>query len=737
MRNNRDDEELARPMGMATQPQGKEREAMTHQGPRNRRIGRIAVGLAVLSLGLGLVGAPMTWAQTPAFTATAHGSLETFRVEESPRDGAASIRLSAARGETESFQLVLTNRSAEALRDIRISVSGLTDVAATAFAAAAVHMPKPGRTGGAPAGHYFDLLRPVGGETIAPGQYRPYWIDLKVAATAAPGMRDGQVTVTTSAGTQVVPLRFQVRNFQLPTTPSLKLAFAFETSWMEAYYGKRLTREQIQAAQDVMLEHRLGPLPMWNAGPELFRDESRLKECLARGLNVLLLTCGGETDAQIEKSLDALEPKIALLRRLGALDRTYLFGYDEITMCAPERIPAMRKAYERFHQRHPEIRRINTSQPDPRLREFVDIFVVPTSQFLRPMAGEKEVWWYSVGADNLTNEPDFRIDFPAAAQRGFFVADWKAGVKGHLYWAVQREWPANKNLRDKSHPENEWRTGYENVFSKVWVEDNGGGNLFYPTPAGSMWPTPRVKRIRDGVEDYEYLAQLQAAAAELARRKPSGGEKPLALARQWLTVPDTLAWVGAGWREGWNVTEGNETACTITTHPRAIHGGRQALRILPDSSGVVVTQDLPAGSGKAGVFSGWLKTDDLTGEACLVAEYRDAQGRVIQSVRSEPATGSTGKFVRRQLAVPPAPPAATTLRLGLSARAKTVSSEPKAPMQKAFFDDLSLQVGEAETPMVNLGFEAERLRLNLAPTALLAYRERVAECLEQCMQALR
>lgn len=707
---------------------------MRHQEPRNLRIGCIAV---VAALGLGLFGSSMAWAQTPAFTATAHSSLQTFRAEDSPGDGASAIRLSAARGETESFQLVLTNRSSEALRDIRISVSGLTDVAATAFVAAAVNMPKPGRTGGAPAGHYFDLLRPVGGESIAPGQYRPYWIDLKVAATAAPGPRDGHVTMTTSAGTQVVPVRFQVRNFQLPTTPSLKLAFAFGLNWMEEYYGKRLTRQQVRAAQDVMLEHRLGPLPMWGGGTELFGDEQRLKDCLDRGMNVVLLTCSGETDKQIERSLDALEPKIALLQRLGALDRTYLFGYDEITMSAPERIPAMRKAYEQFHQRHPEIRRINTSQPDPRLKEFVDVFVVPTSQFLRPMAGAKEVWWYSVGADNLLNEPDFRIDFPAVAQRGFFVADWKAGVQGHLYWAVQREWPANKNIRDKDHPENEWRTGYANAFSKVWVEDNGGGNLFYPDATGSMLPTPRVKRIRDGIEDYEYLAQLQVAAAELARRKPQGWEKPLQRARELLTVPDTLAWVGAGWRDGWSVTEGNEAACTVTTHPRAIHGGRQALRVLPDCSGVVVAQELPAKSGKAGVFAGWLKTDDLTGEACLVAEYRDAQGQVIHSVRSEPVTGSSGKFVKRQLTLPPAPLAATTLRLGLSARAKTVSSDPKAPLQKAFFDDLSLQVGENEVSLVNSGFEAERLRLNLAPATLLAYRERVAECLEQCVQTLR
>lgn len=158
-------------MGVTPQPQGKEREAMRHQGPRNRRIGHVAIGLAVLSLGL--VGTPMTWAQTPAFTATAHGSLETFRAEESPRDGAASIRLSAARGETESFQLALTNRSAEALRDIRISVSGLNDVAATAFAAAAVHMPKPGRFRRRAGGPLFRPAAPGRRRNDRPGSIPP------------------------------------------------------------------------------------------------------------------------------------------------------------------------------------------------------------------------------------------------------------------------------------------------------------------------------------------------------------------------------------------------------------------------------------------------------------------------------------------------------------------------------------------------------------------------------------
>jgi len=679
----------------------------------------------------------VAYAAAPPFDVSAHDALQTFRTEEPPRNGRGEIRLSAARGETESFQLAVTNGFSETLRDLRVAVSGLGDVKVTVLAAAPVHLAKPGRSGGTPAGHYFDLLRPAGGESVERQKYLVYWIDLKVPAGAAPGVREGQVRVSCSAGVHTLPIRVQVRSFQLPAVPTLKLAFACGLNWMTAYYGHPLTAAQVHAVQDLMLEHRLGPVPMWGKGEELFGDEAQLKHCLAGGLNVVLLTCSGRTDEQISRSLDSLEPKIAMLRRLGALDRTYLFGYDEITMSAPEQIPAMRKAYERFHERHPEIRRINTSQPDERLAGFVDIFVVPTSRYVSTMAQGRETWWYSVGADNLGNEPDFRLDFPPLAHRAFFLADWKAGVTGHLYWAVQREWPANRGIRDKSRPEHEWRTGYNHASTNAWIEDNGGGNLFYPDPVGGMLPTPRVKRIRDGIEDHEYLAQLQRAVAELARRKPKGYEQPLAAARALLTVPDALVRVGGGWSNGWRVVAGNGGACSLTMHPRAVHSGRQALRVLPDQNGVTLAQDLCARPGTAGLFSGWLKTDDLTGTACLVAEYRDAQGRTLQGLQSQPAGGSTRKFIKCELLLPVAPPEATTLRVGLTARAKTLSSDHRVPLQKAFFDDLTLRVGEAAAALRNSGFESERFHLSADPATLAAYRQRVAECIEQCQLLLR
>ncbi len=692
--------------------------------------------LFVAAFALPCLGLGDARAQSPAFTASAHSSLETFRTENPPAPGQDSIRLSAARGETESFQLILTPRTAEALRDIRISVSGLGDVEPKIYAASAIHVTTPSRSSGAKAGHVFDLLRPPGGEAIASGGFRPYWIDLNVPPNSVAGERVGAVTITVSGGSQTLPIRLRVRNFSLPAIPSLQLAFAFTPSRMEAYYGRPLTRPEVHAAQDAMLEHRLGPVPMWGGGDELFNDEARLRQCLKRGLNVILLHVEGETDARIEQSLDALEPKIALLRKVGALDRTFFFGYDEVTVNHPERMPAMRKAYARFHARHPEIVRINTSQPDDRLAAVVDIFVVPTALFVPAMTARKGHWWYSVGNDDLENEPDFRIDYPPVVHRGFFLADWKAGVRGHLYWAVEREWPDNRAVKDRRQPEADWRTGYTNIFSGKWIDANGGGNLFYPDGSGKLFPSPRAKRVRDGIEDYEYLAQLRLAATQLETRQPSGWQALATRARILLTVPDSVASIGDGWRTGWTATASDEPACSGTMHPNAIRSGKRALRILPNSAGVTVTQSSPITAGESGSASVWIKTADLTGKARLIATYRGADGTILNRVESAPATGSTPKFVELKITLPPAPPAARTLHLGIQAQTTTPAAGPNAPLQKVFVDDFSLRLGDRAVALVNPGFEAEKLRLNFDPLPLLDYRDALADCLGECVTAL-
>lgn len=247
-----------------------------------------------------------------------------------------------------------------------------------------------------------------------------------------------------------------------------------------------------------------------------------------------------------------------------------------------------------------------------------------------------------------------------------------------------------------------------------------------------MLPSVRAKRVRDGIEDYEYVAQLEAASAELARARPQGWEALQAAARELLAVPESIVRAGGGIEEGWRFT-GPSSARNLTTHPSAIRGGNQALRVLPALKEMSAYQDVPAAPGESLAVSGWIKTDDLTGTACLRIEALDAKGAVLLSRESGTVTGSSRKFVEVSAEIPAAPAATKMLRIHLSAVAATPSTDP---LQKAFFDDLSLRRAGKEQPLVNPGFESVRLWLTHDPKPLLEYRERVGECLDRCARAL-
>ena len=146
------------------------------------------VGLIVSLFSLGF--ASTAWAAS-AFSVAAFDSLRTFRAEEKPTDGKPHIMIEAARGETESFQVAVSNHTNATLSDLTVVAEGLPGQVEI-YASGSVLVDKPGRSTGAVPGRYFDLLRPVGWESIAPGEYMPYWVDVHVLEDTAPGpMRDG------------------------------------------------------------------------------------------------------------------------------------------------------------------------------------------------------------------------------------------------------------------------------------------------------------------------------------------------------------------------------------------------------------------------------------------------------------------------------------------------------------------------------------------------------------------
>jgi hypothetical protein len=118
----------------------------------------------------------------------------------------------------------------------------------------------------------------------------------------------------------------------------------------------------------------------------------------------------------------------------------------------------------------------------------------------------KQLWWYqscashgceTVGGEYFRGWPSYAIDTPPVANRIMPWLAWKYGIDGELYY----------NLSESPDP---WTTIH--LFG-----GNGDGTLLYPgTPAriggDSHIPieTIRLKLIRDGLEDYEYLSLLAA-----------------------------------------------------------------------------------------------------------------------------------------------------------------------------------------------------------------------------------
>jgi len=135
----------------------------------------------------------------------------------------------------------------------------------------------------------------------------------------------------------------------------------------------------------------------------------------------------------------------------------------------------------------------------------------------------KNVWWYQscashgcniVGGAYFTGWPSYMIDASPVANRIFPWLAWKYGIQGELYYNINEAY---------AKPTDAWDNLY--LFG-----GNGDGTLVYPGRArmiGGKTDIPiesiRLKLIREGLEDYEYLVLLSkhdgaAAVSDLVNR---------------------------------------------------------------------------------------------------------------------------------------------------------------------------------------------------------------------------
>jgi hypothetical protein len=441
-------------------------------------------------------------------------SMERVMLQD-PAEDVHNIHLYAARGEYESFQIAIKASQYDAVvTDIQVSdLNGLENRLIsqdniTLFREHYVNISKPSPTSimnrvkPLGKGWYPDGLIPfVDPQTKADlvnaeldaiplklkqGTNQTIWVDIFVPRDTSANDYQGTYTIVSDHGKITGKILLTVWNFELPLKPSLQSAFL---SWEQS--DKNTLIE--------LLKHRVMPAAKIN--PE---DERELID--QWGLTSVRLPFWSGANYQTCSMNPA--PSISTIREEGLKHQLdlmlYAYATDEIDNCEGLRQPLQEWAK---NIKRAGIKHLAVMAPIPEFYDQVDIWVVNPERY--DAAGEKitevlrqgkEIWFYTFFAPR-DNSPVWLIDFEPINHRiaqGFI--NQSLGLTGLLYWRVDT-WTDDpwNNVDTNPHPD-----GPEHY--------PGEGMLIYPGQqvgiSGAI-ASMRLKWIREGVEDYEYIEILK------------------------------------------------------------------------------------------------------------------------------------------------------------------------------------------------------------------------------------
>ena len=328
--------------------------------------------------------------------------------------------------------------------------------------------------------------------TVTDGRNQPIWIDLFIprgATTSPPGVYTGSIVVASSQGQITVPVSLTVWNFELPLMPSERtLFFVFDNH-----------RGVVKANQTVLLRHKIMPMRMWN--PSF--AASQIADFGLRRTD--LPYYGAATCDSIEPapSVSDIQSHVAQYPSGLSLD---IYPADEVGGCTAI-YPSLKQWAQNAHAAGVKI--VLTMQPDPDLYDdgsgtgspAVDYWAMLPRMWPSRLTGIPGESWSYNDLEGDTYSPKWQIDFLPInyrIQAGFL--NQMAGATGLLYWAVDY-WPSEA-------------TAWDNVLvgpvsGAYWP---GEGILIYPgARVGTTEPAPsmRLKYLRDGIQDYEYVELLK------------------------------------------------------------------------------------------------------------------------------------------------------------------------------------------------------------------------------------
>ncbi len=446
-------------------------------------------------------------------------SLQRIGPDDAP-GSTQQAQLSAARGEYESFQIVVRAPGSAALSNVNVSVSDLTGPGGAViprrnlslFREQYVYVgtSSPNWSGSnrpLPKGWYPDGLIPFTdpqtGNPLSGAQLKavpfslnasknqPIWVDVLVPRDATPGAYSGTFSVTSNQGNVTGQISLTVWNFTLPLKPALDSSFLTWTT------GSMATHQEL-------LRNRLNPQKAAVA------DERSLMD----NFGLASRDVGFWSGADIGNCTMSAAPTVSQFQSAAATHQSGLMLYDysadEIWEC-PNLYPTIKQWAANMHQAG--INNLVTMAPVPELyddgtgsgRSAVDIWVLlpllydknPNNVQYVISKGDR-AWSYSCLVQDAYS-PKWLIDFAPMnfrVQPGFI--NQSLNLTGILYWRVDL-WSSDP---------------WNNVYTSSFPNFPGEGMLVYPGSTVGIQgvaPSMRLKWLRDGADDYDYIELLKQA----------------------------------------------------------------------------------------------------------------------------------------------------------------------------------------------------------------------------------
>ena len=511
-------------------------------------------------------------------------------LDSNPAWNGSAITLAGARGETVAFQVMIqSGRRALATADVQVSDlrrdGGEGSVAATQFTRfrewyVDVTLPSKSPAGSAGRGQYPDALIPSDTPgwglpvDVGAGKTQGVWIDCAIPSSAEAGTYRGTVTVTEAdRGIARLEVILQVHGFSLPRERHLRWRIGY-SGWesVPSHFGipegseewlkleedlYRLVWEGHRAVPTTHYHHI--PLEVRGAGNALAIDWTGFDRRFGRYLDGSAFSDGVRVNifslpvnlhagwpgrlASEPGKVDA-ETLTAAARLIGRhwdekgwrLDDAFVYVADEP---GPARFASVRKACQAIRLGDPRIRTSVAFYTDfgHDARDLVEAFTGLVTQWdvagdymdlpalrQRQAAGDR-IGFYQGGEPFQGGEA---LDNDGLALTTWPWIAWRYGLD-HLFLYNMTEWSYFRLDRAAT----DWSSGkreiWENPLNQSW-QTNGQGVLVYPgqyVGIRGVVPTIRLKQVRRGMQDYEYLcltarrggaAKADAIASRLVRR---------------------------------------------------------------------------------------------------------------------------------------------------------------------------------------------------------------------------